>query len=73
MTVHYLNKHPDRFLKVPQAHSVEMFKCETCPNIHVVLFDKNGKPFAQFVYGPEWAAKHSVFVLSHYLEMGESK
>jgi hypothetical protein len=48
---------------VPQAFSVDTFYCANprCRRPHVVLYDIDGRPFAQFVisetWGPEWIEK----------------
>ncbi len=36
---------------IPQARYFRVYKCPTCPNAHIVLFDENDNPFAQFVVG----------------------
>jgi hypothetical protein len=36
---------------IPQASYFRVYKCPTCPNAHIVLFDENDDPFAQFVVG----------------------
>jgi predicted nucleic acid-binding Zn ribbon protein len=33
---------------IAQASYFRVYKCPTCPNAHIVLFDNNDTPFAQF-------------------------
>lgn len=35
----------------PQARSFRVHYCHSCPNAHVVLFDDQDEPIAQFVIG----------------------
>lgn len=35
---------------VPEAASTELFVCDHCRNVHVVLFDDDDKPMAMFNY-----------------------
>jgi phosphatidylserine decarboxylase len=37
---------------IQQASHFRIYKCSSCPNAHIVLFDENDNPFAQFVVGP---------------------
>jgi hypothetical protein len=48
----------DELAGVPQAYRVDWFYCENpkCRRPHVVLFDANDKPFAQFVISEMWGA-----------------
>jgi hypothetical protein len=38
---------------IPQAHYFRVYRCPTCPNAHIVLFNVDDEPFAQFVIAPE--------------------
>lgn len=37
---------------IPEAAKVMVWFCGHCNNPHVVLYNKEGKPYAQFVVGP---------------------
>lgn len=37
---------------IPQARYFRLYRCPSCPNAHIVLFNEEDEPFAQFVIGP---------------------
>jgi len=57
-------KHDPRFLVLPKksAFKVETHVCCACPDLHLVLFDKKGKAFAQAVLSTKFVDELHEFV-----------
>lgn len=55
MRVHIRNAHPETEPEtgIPICSRFSAYKCENCDNVHVVLRDDNGNPFAGAVLSDE--------------------
>jgi len=59
----------DRYSDVSLAASIEVFVCETCSDVSIVLFDGDDRPFAAAVMGPEKWVKVCEGILDECLKV----